>query len=203
MAENDRTTNPGANVGRGTSRAYRMKMWGFLFFLPVINAYLEAVGWLVLLLSPTVPDEGRSGRLRPRGVAVAGLVISVGRIVVIIGRGGTMGFGDATLRSISLLLAAVFLWQVCRPIISLGEQAGNHVLQGQARLRCLAYAVYAVLPVAFSAVSRELTSGEALVVLGGYLVVGTAVTTLVLALLSNAASLARAVAVAPPRVPAG
>lgn len=198
MTQNASTTLHDADIPRGRSRAFRTMMWGYLFFLPVANAYLDPVGWLVLLLSPAAQQPLQPGLLRPRMLALAGLLVSLVRIGLFIGRGAVMGFGDATLRSISLLLAAAFLWQAARVIIRLGEQAGNRALPGQARARTLAYAVYAVLPVALSAVSRRLTSGEALVVLGGYVVYGTALTTLVLALLSNAASLCRAAAVAPP-----
>ncbi len=119
----NRTPSPqtrSVRLGPEQARVLRRLMWAYMFFLPIVNTYCDGVGWLILLLVRRVPDQPEAGRLKPRTIAIAGLFVSVVRLALFAGRGGMTGFSDAVLRSFSLLLAAAFLWEVCRPVIEPG-----------------------------------------------------------------------------------
>ncbi len=89
------------------------------------------------------------GRLRPRTMAVAGLLWPSRAWPSSPGAAPSWASATPCCAAVSLLLAAAFLWEVCRPVIALARQTGNNALPRQARVRSIAYAVYAILPVSF------------------------------------------------------
>lgn len=197
MEQNAISKDESVRPGPEQARVLRKLMWAYMFFFPIVNTYCDGIGWLILLLVRRVPNQPEAGRLKPRTIAIAGLFVSVVRLVLFAGRGGMTGFSDAVLRSFSLLLAAAFLWEVCRPVIETARQVGNRYLPRQARLRGIAYAVYAVLPAAFSAVHWTMTPTEGLAVQAAYVLLGTVVTMAVVGLMISAGSLCRAASIVP------
>jgi hypothetical protein len=203
MTTNADTTLAGTPADRdAAARPFRRMTWAYLFFLPIVNTYADAAGWLfLLLLSLSLPAGPLAAGWRPRGLVIAGLAVSCARVALFAAGVIQADLRDAALLSISLLLAAALLREVCRPLIRLSAEAGDRVLPAQARVRSLAYVVYAVLPFSLAGVAPFMPTAAKLAVTACYLVVGTALTTLVIALFANAANLCRAAAVAPHKTP--
>jgi hypothetical protein len=190
--DNAATAPVGPEVRQAAGRLFRTLMWGYLFFLPIANIYLAGVGWVIVLLGLAQNGAVLARARMARIFAVAGLVLSCAGPVLLACRVSLPQAGEATLRSLSLLMAAAVLYEACRLIIGLAEEAGNRLLPQEARTRALAFVVYAVVPFLLAVGRWAMTPLEALAILAAYLVAGACVITLVMALLASAANLCRA-----------
>ena len=178
-----------------TPGAFRITMWGYLFFLPPISTYFDALAWLVLLLTARRMGASWPGRRALRSIAVLGLVIASVRVTVLICRAVSAPSLYVILSTASLGLAAMFLWHVCTLVTSLAHQAGKRALSAQAMQCRWLYVLYAILPsVAFAAGASMNNQLGKLVVFAAYMIASVIITTLVLAFLANVAKVCRVAA---------
>ena len=175
-----------------TARAFRIMMWGYLCFLPLISAYVDAAGWLALLAGLRLLRLPRRAALG--WIAAAGLLLSASRLIIYrMPKQPPMAY--TALCIISLALSAVFLWLLCDTVLSLADLAGKRVVRAQTLTRRWLYILQVVLPLLLILIVRLATTDIARLTLWAVIVLlGTAVTTLVLALLANVARMCAAAA---------
>jgi hypothetical protein len=170
-------------------------MLGYLFFLPLISAYVDAAGWLVLLAGLRLlrlPRRAALGR-----IAVAGLVLCAARMIIFrISDQPPMSY--TALCIVPLALSAVFLWLLCDAVLVLADLADSRAVRAQAQTRRWLYVLPAALPVLAMPIGRlAMTDAARLALMACVLLLGTAITTLVLALLANVAKMCSAAAAMP------
>jgi hypothetical protein len=178
-----------------TVRTFRAMMWGYLFFLPLVGTYFDALGWLILLLAAQGMDAVWPARRALLSITAVGLVVAAVRIVVFISRAVSTPVFFTVLSTASLALAAAYLWQVSAFAAVLAEEAGSRAVAAQAAQRRWLYALYVVLlPAAFACAPLATAWPGEVAIAGGYMLAGVIITTLVLALLANVAKMCIAAA---------
>jgi hypothetical protein len=179
-----------------TVRTFRAMMWGYLFFLPLVGTYFDALGWLILLLAAQGMDAVWPARRALRSIAAVGLVVAAVRIAVFISKAVSAPVFFTVLSTASLALAAAYLWQVSAFAVALAYVAGSRAVSAQAAQRRWLYALYVVLLPAAFAVGGLATDWQGVAVAVVYMLAGVVITMLVIALLANVAKMCVAAAAA-------
>lgn len=180
-----------------TVRTFRAMMWGYLFFLPLVGTYFDALGWLILLLAARGMDALWPARRALRSIAAVGLVVAAVRIAVYISKAVSSPVFFTVLSTASLALAAAYLWQVSAFAVALADVAGSRAVSAQASQRRWLYALYIVLlPAAFACGPLATDWPAQLAIAVAFMLAGVIITTLVLALLANVAKMCVAAAAA-------
>lgn len=115
MAQTDPAPERGEDEGRlhALRRLFVTVLWAFPFFLPIRVPLLDVVpdagGWAVALLAAVGPRTAGGRALRR--IAVVGLLLSLGRIIVFKLTGSETTF--FALHAAGLVAAAVFVWRLC------------------------------------------------------------------------------------------
>lgn len=178
-------TRANKTPGTTTARPLRLGLFGLVFFVMPLNAYLDPIGWAFFLGAARHLEDGDRA---PRRLAVLGLVVSAARTATLlpVGHPPAWLYGGAALAS--LALAAAFLWQLCGRLARAAENAGEDRLRRRALLRRRLYAAYPALPFAGTFLIPLLPQGAPRLVAGGLLLLlGAGVTMLVMGVLARGA----------------
>lgn len=175
-----------------TVRTFRAMMWGYLFFLPSVGTYLDAVGWLLLLTAVHLTRPARTPL--QVWVAAAGLAASVAR-VAIFRFPGQPPVSYTLLYQFSLALSALMLWLQCDTAVALADAAGSRAVRAQALTRRWLYVLQAAFPAIVLVTAPWLPTGMGGIALSvGILLASVVITTFVLAFLANVAKMCVAAA---------